>query len=73
MSTRNKSVMLLVTLLSAVWFLPLNTGAQAAEPKYGGTLRIGVRVAQENAIDARHLLTLTSIPTQDLIYDRLFT
>jgi ABC-type transport system substrate-binding protein len=72
MRNRNKSAIIFVTLLAVVCVLCLSAFAFAAEPKSGGTLRIGVRVAQENAIDARYLLTLTSIPTQELIYDRLF-
>jgi len=53
--------------------VPLLSSALAAEPKYGGTLRIGVRVAQETSIDARYLTTTTSIPTLEIIYDRLYT
>ncbi len=62
----------IVALLLTVCFMVLASSTFAAEPKYGGTLRIGVRMAQESAIDARYLLTLTSTPSQDLIYDRLF-
>ena len=67
-----KSTTAFVTLLLTVCLVVLVSSAFAAEPRYGGTLRIGVRVAQESAIDARYLLTLTGTPSQELIYDRLF-
>ena len=64
-----------IVLFCALFLLTLDlfSSVKSAEPKYGGTLRIGVRVAQESALDARYPLTLTSIPTQELVYDRLLT
>jgi ABC-type transport system substrate-binding protein len=65
-------IMIAAVLCGAAFMASVTTPVFAAEPKYGGTLRIGVRVAQESAIDARYLLTLTSTPSQDMIYDRLY-
>lgn len=43
-----------------------------AGPRYGGTLRIGVRVPQFTRLDARYLTTETMIPSAVMIYDYLF-
>jgi len=73
MKKGKKSTTVLVTALLTGCIMLLASSIFAAEPRYGGTLRIGTRVAQESAIDARYLLTITSIPSQELVYDRLFT
>ncbi|MBW2031106.1 MAG: ABC transporter substrate-binding protein [Deltaproteobacteria bacterium] len=44
----------------------------AAGPKYGGTLRIGVRVPQFTRLDARALTTETMVPSATMIYDYLY-
>ncbi len=54
-------------------FVFLGPVAFADEPKYGGTLRIGVRVPVFNRLDFRNLFTPAAIPAEGLIYDRLFT
>jgi len=59
------SFLILVFLFSSLAF--------AADPKSGGTLRIGVRVQQENELDARRLTTEGMIPSAQMIYDPLFT
>ncbi len=46
--------------------------APAGEPRYGGTLRIGVRIPQFNRLDARQLTTETMVPSATMIYDYLF-
>jgi ABC-type transport system substrate-binding protein len=61
-----------VASLLTVCLALLASSTSAAEPRYGGTLRIGTRVAQETAIDARYLLTLTGTPSQELVYDRFY-
>ncbi len=66
-----KSLFLALVLTGCLMFL---AGiAFAAEPKYGGTLRIGTRLAQENSIDARQPQTIPTVPGTEMIYDRLFT
>jgi ABC-type transport system substrate-binding protein len=44
----------------------------AAEPKYGGTLKIGVRVPQYNRLDGRQLTVITMVPSYGMVYDPLF-
>jgi peptide/nickel transport system substrate-binding protein len=62
---------LFCTLLLCVTLLA--SSLQAAEPKYGGTLRIGVRAAQESVMDVRYLHTVTMTPGAEMVYDRLYT
>ena len=68
--TFSKTLLVCSLFLCATLLAPT---IQAAEPRYGGTLRIGVRVQQESHIDPRYPLTIGQIPGTDLIFDRLFT
>lgn len=61
-----------VTLLLTVCIMGPASFTFAAEPKYGGTLRIGVRQPQEVNLDARHLQTSAASVGSEIIYDRLF-
>src|SRR4030067_251097 len=61
-----------VTILLTVCIMVLAPFTFAAESKYGGTLRIGVRQPQENNLDARHLQTVAAAAGAEMIYDRLF-
>ena len=54
-------------------FVFLGPVVSADEGKYGGTLRLGVRVPVYNRLDFRNLFTPAAIPAEGLIYDRLFT
>ena len=44
----------------------------AADPNYGGTLRVGTRIPQFNKIDVRYPTRASLVPIFDLIYERLF-
>ncbi|MFC1534618.1 ABC transporter substrate-binding protein [Thermodesulfobacteriota bacterium] len=60
--------------LCIVWlfFFLLITGVSAAEePKYGGTLRIGVFIPQDR-VDVRYLSIPALVPAGHMIYDPLF-
>jgi peptide/nickel transport system substrate-binding protein len=45
--------------------------ASAADPKYGGTLRVGVFVSQPSAMDSRYLTVEWSVPSATMVYDGL--
>jgi peptide/nickel transport system substrate-binding protein len=72
MKTTRKSGWVLLTLVVALCVAAITTFTFAAEPKAGGTLRIGVRVQQELNMDVRYLHTVTTVPAADMVYDRLF-
>jgi len=72
MKTTRKSGWVLLTLVVALCVATITTFTWAAEPKPGGTLRIGVRVQQELNMDVRYLHTVTTVPAADMVYDRLF-
>src|SRR5512139_900521 len=72
MKRGHKSGWILVTLIVALCVATIATVTWAAEPKPGGTLRIGVRVQQELNMDVRYLHTVTTVPAADMVYDRLF-
>ncbi len=73
MGRGRKSTTFFVTLLLMGCVTLFSRFTFAAEPKYGGTLRIGTRLAQENSIDARQPQTIPTVPGTEMIYDRLFT
>ncbi|MBW2029211.1 MAG: ABC transporter substrate-binding protein, partial [Deltaproteobacteria bacterium] len=60
-------------VVSMLLFLALSFSlCFSGEPKSGGTLRIGTRMAQYNKMDARYLTTDTMVPITSMIYDPLF-
>jgi ABC-type transport system substrate-binding protein len=58
---------LAICLLIAVF----TTVAPAADPKYGGTLRIGTYVSHMNFMDSRYLNIELAVPSAFMIYDGL--
>jgi ABC-type transport system substrate-binding protein len=66
-------IVAVVTLMLSVWVIGPSCTC-AAQGKQGGTLRIGVRVPQEaGGTDARYIVTTTSYPVHEMLYDRLYT
>ena len=66
---KSASVVFVVTLC---FILLAILPAFAADPRYGGTLRIGTRIPQFNRIDVRHPTSASMVPVYDLIYEGLF-
>jgi peptide/nickel transport system substrate-binding protein len=54
-----------------LWVISLFSLAFAAEPKYGGTLRVGVIMPQFNRLDSRYLLPQMFTPSYVMVYDSL--
>ena len=54
-----------------IFFLSITVVSAAEEPKYGGTLRIGVFIPQDR-LDARYLSIPALVPASTMIYDPLF-
>jgi peptide/nickel transport system substrate-binding protein len=66
---KSASVVVIVTLCFILLPIP---HVSAADPRYGGTLRIGTRIPQFNRIDVRYPTTANLVPVYDLIYEGLF-
>jgi ABC-type transport system substrate-binding protein len=58
-------------LLTCLLACSLCSDAFAAEPKYGGTLRIGVLMPQYKYLDVRYQTVGTFVPSGEMIYDGL--
>lgn len=68
-----KTLKLILTMFFLCVLLATGTGSlSAAEPRYGGTLRIGVFVPPDR-LDARNLTIPALVPSAFMVYDSLFT
>jgi ABC-type transport system substrate-binding protein len=54
-----------------LWIISLFSYVLASEPRYGGTLRIGVFIPQDR-LDARYMSIPALVPAATMIYDPLF-
>jgi peptide/nickel transport system substrate-binding protein len=57
--------------LVCLWIISLFSLSFASEPRYGGTLRIGVLIPQFDKVDFRYLTVQLYVPSPDMIYDGL--
>jgi peptide/nickel transport system substrate-binding protein len=57
--------------LVCLWITSLFSFAFASEPRYGGTLRVGVLIPQFNRLDSRYVTIGLFDPTAEMIYDGL--
>jgi len=65
------NIICLFLILSLSFFLTISFASEA-KPKYGGTLRIAVRLPQFNRLDGRQLTTEGMVPVAPMLYDGLF-
>jgi peptide/nickel transport system substrate-binding protein len=71
MRDRNNGGILVLFLVALIIILS-SSFVLAAGPKYGGTLKIGVRVPQFGYLDVRYGTLETMIPSSGMIYDPFF-
>ncbi|MBW1997633.1 MAG: ABC transporter substrate-binding protein [Deltaproteobacteria bacterium] len=69
---RHSKITLVMCVIVALSALCLSSVALAGGPKYGGTLRIGLRMPQFHRMDVRYTTLETMVPAMGMIYDRLF-
>lgn len=67
-----KSAIMLVVISVFLFSVLFSLPSFSAEPKYGGTLRIGTRMAQHHRMDIRNPTLETMAPANGMIYDRFF-
>ena len=70
MSRRNIRIFF-VAFWVCLWMVSLFSYTLASEPRYGGTLRIGVFIPQDR-LDARNMSIPALVPAATMIYDPLF-
>ena len=61
----------IVAFLVNVWIIFLFSSAFSAEPRYGGTLRVGVLDRTDNQLDSRYVGAPLYFPAPFMIYDGL--
>lgn len=67
-----KSGLMYIVILAFLFSVLFPVAAFAAEPKYGGTLKIGARFPQFHRMDIRNPTLETMAPANGMIYDRFF-
>jgi peptide/nickel transport system substrate-binding protein len=73
MRTHNVGRLALILIACLALNLFSSLAAVADEPKYGGTLRVGIRFPQYHRMDVRYTTLETNAPAVGMIYDRLFS